>query len=178
MAEMNRELLFITTEEGREKLLDMGFSHVKSLKPGESTVVGDMEITAVFAKHTVEAFGIVLKVENTTLYFSGDTLYDERLFEISEYQPYVAFICINGKLGNMNVEEAVRVAKKIGAKVNVPNHCGMFASNTEDPEKFTGRLKNGIVMEFDKEYGIGTKEFVVLTPPAMKHIAVTPTFIT
>ena len=78
----------------------------------------------------------------------------------------------------MNVEEAVRVAKKIGAKVNVPNHCGMFASNTEDPEKFTGRLKNGIVMEFDKEYGIGTKEFVVLTPPAMKHIAVTPTFIT
>ena len=149
---MNRDLLFITTEEGKEKLLTMGFSHVKALKAGESTVVGDVEITAVFAKHTVEAFGVVLQAEDTTLYFSGDTLYDEQLFEISKYHPDVAFICINGKLGNMNVEEAVRVAEAIGAKVNVPNHYGMFASNTEDPHKFTDRLQNGFIMEYNVEY--------------------------
>lgn len=156
IAKMNPDLLFITTEEGKEKLFDMGFLHAKVLKEGESTVIGDVEITAVLAKHTVEAFGVVLKAEGYTFYFSGDTLYDKRLFEIAAYHPDVAFICINGKLGNMNVEEAVKVAQAIGAKVNVPNHYGMFASNTEDPRKFTDRLQNGFIMEYNVEYCNGS----------------------
>lgn len=54
----------------------------------------------------------------------------------------------------MNVKEAARIAKKIGAKINVPNHYGMFASNTEDPRKFTSYLTNGFIMEYGKEYEI------------------------
>lgn len=154
VAEMDRELLFLTTAEGQDRLQAMDFRHSKALKAGESVVVGDIEITAVFAKHTVEAFGVILRAADITLYFSGDTLFDERLFEIAEYHPDVAFFCINGKLGNMNVEEAVETARKTGAKMNVPNHYGMFASNTENPENFTGRLENGFIMEFNREYCI------------------------
>lgn len=149
---MNREILFVATGEGQTKLQNMGFKHTKALGMGESVAIGDIEITAVYAKHTVEAFGIIVKADGITLYFSGDTLYEERLFEIAEYRPDITFICINGKLGNMNVEEAVVTAGKIGAKVNVPNHYGMFASNTEEPEKFTDKLDNGFIMEFDREY--------------------------
>lgn len=154
IAEMDRKLMFITTSEGKNKLHEMEFDKVTSLQLGESVMVGDVEIIAAYAKHTVEAFGVVIKAEGHTLYFSGDTLFDERLFEVAAYKPDIAFLCINGKLGNMNVEEAVVVAKQIGAKVNVPNHYGMFASNTENPELFTMQMANGFIMEFDREYHV------------------------
>ena len=158
VAEMDPSLLYITTYEGREKLKSLGRTNVRACTEGDSLLIRDVEITAVHAKHSVEAIGVVLKAEGMTLYFSGDTLYDKELFSIAEFQPDVTFICINGQLGNMNVDEAVETAAEIGAKINVPNHYGMFASNTEDPEKFTCRMENGFIMEFDREYQLGRKE--------------------
>jgi len=76
------------------------------------------------------------------------------LFEISEYAPDMTFICINGRLGNMNVEEALVVAKKIGAAVNIPNHYDMFESNSENPYLFSEKINGGRVLEFDREYDL------------------------
>ena len=152
--DMDNDILFISTNDGAEKIKQLGKNHVKALEIGESVAVGDFTVTAVYAKHTVNAFGIILKAEEKTLYFSGDTLFCKELFEISKYKPYAAFICINGKLGNMNVDEAVITAKKIGAKINIPNHYDMFASNTEDPKLFTENVNGGMIMEFNKEYEI------------------------
>lgn len=149
---MRKEQLFLTTYEGKEKLKELGRHHSIALKVGESLTVGDVEIIAVYAKHTIEAFGVILKAEGKTLYFSGDTLYDEKLFEIANYQPDVTFICINGKLGNMNVEEAVVTATKIGAKINVPNHYDMFASNSENPELFANYIEGGRILEHNQVY--------------------------
>ena len=36
----------------------------------------------------------------------------------------------------------------------VPAHYGMFASNTEDPRKFTSRVENSFEMEYNREYTI------------------------
>ncbi len=145
---------FITTEEGCEDLRAYGHVNTQALKTGESIAVGDFTVTAVFAAHTVHAFGVVIEAEGKRLYFSGDTLFDERLFSIADYQPDIAFLCINGKLGNMRVEEAVTVAEKIGAPVNIPHHYDMFASNAEDPHKFTDHVVGGRVLEFDQDYTI------------------------
>lgn len=150
VTQINNEQFFITTNEGKTELNRLGKDHVASLNIGESTIVGDIEITAVFADHTVEAFGLIVKAENKTLYFSGDTLYNEKLFDIAKYHPDITFICINGRLGNMNVKEALMTAKKIGAKINIPNHYDMFASNSEDPCAFTNQIENGFIMEFNK----------------------------
>lgn len=152
VAEMRKEQAFITTKECEDILRSMGFFNVTSVSVGNTLTVGDVKITAVYANHTVETFGIVVFAEGKTLYFSSDTLYDEKLFGIASYTPDITFICINGKLGNMNVEEAVITAKKIGAKINVPSHYGMFASNTENPKLFTERIDNGFIMEFDRDY--------------------------
>ena len=130
--DINNGQFFITTNEGKIELEKFDKTNVTVLNTDESITVGDFEITAVFADHTVEAFGLIIKAGNKTLYFSGDTLFNEKLFEIAEYKPDIAFICINGKLGNMNVGEALSVAKKIGAKVNIPNHYDMFASNCQN----------------------------------------------
>lgn len=143
---------FITTNEGKAALKELGKTNVRALAWGESITVGDFEITAVFADHTVESFGVVVKAENKTLYFSGDTLHNEKLFEIAQYRPDVTFICINGRLGNMNVVEALDVAKKLGAKVNIPNHYDMFASNSEDPSLFADHIDGGRILEFNKAY--------------------------
>ncbi|MBE6884525.1 MAG: MBL fold metallo-hydrolase [Ruminococcaceae bacterium] len=152
VSQIKNKQLFITTNEGEIELNRLGKDNVVSLNVGESTVVGDFEITAVFADHTVEAFGLIIKAENRTLYFSGDTLYNEKLFQIANYHPDVTLICINGKLGNMNVEEALTVAKKIGAPLSIPNHYDMFASNCENPHLFADHIDGGFIMEFDREY--------------------------
>ena len=152
VSHINENQLFITTAEGKEKLISLGKTNVKALSMGETLKIGDITLTAVFADHTVEAFGLIVNAENKTLYFSGDTLFNERLFEISEYHPDATFICINGRLGNMNVGEALTVAKKIGAKTNIPNHYDMFASNSEDPRLFSDNIDGGFIMEFNKEY--------------------------
>lgn len=154
VAQINDGQFFITTSEGKTVLSGLGKDNVVSLNVGETIVVGGIEITAVFADHTVEAFGLIVKADNKTLYFSGDTLYNEKLFDIAKYHPDITLICINGRLGNMNVEEALITAKRIGAKINIPNHYDMFASNSENPHIFTNQIENGFVMEFNKEYDV------------------------
>lgn len=159
VAKINENQFYITTNEGKEELKGLGRTNVKALSTGESITVGDFTITAVSACHTVEAFGLIIETENKTLYFSGDTLFDEKLFEISVYKPDYTFICINGRLGNMNVNEALVTAKKIGAPVNIPNHYDMFESNSENPALFTENIKGGFTMEFNTEYTLTTQGF-------------------
>lgn len=150
--DINNGQFFITTNEGKTELEKLGKTNTAVLNTDESIVVGDIELTAVFADHTVEAFGLIVKSENKILYFSGDTLYNEKLFEIAEYKPDITFICINGRLGNMNVEEALVVAEKIGAKINIPNHYDMFASNSENPRFFADNISGGMILEFNEYY--------------------------
>ncbi len=154
VAQMSKDQFFITTHEGKAHMAELGQIHVTALGEGQSVRVGDFTVRAVYASHTCEAFGLVIRAEGYTLYFSADTLFDERLFDIAAEKPDMAFLCINGRLGNMNVEEAVRTALQIGAKVSVPNHYDMFASNTEDPCKFTSRVPGSRCLEFNKEYNI------------------------
>lgn len=145
---------YITTPEGKAMLAGLGREHVTALSCGQSVRIGDLEITSVFADHTVEAMGVIVKGGGVTLYFSGDTLYNEELFGIAAYAPDITFICINGRLGNMNVDEALTVARRIGAKVNIPNHYDMFASNSEDPLLFSEHIEGGKVLAFNKEYDV------------------------
>ena len=152
VSKIKPDQLFITTNKGKEKLHELEKNNVMAISEGDSVRIGDFEITAVFADHTVEAFGLIVKADGKVLYFSGDTLYSEKLFDIAKYRPDITFICINGRLGNMNVNEALSVAKNIGAKLNAPNHYDMFASNSENPHLFADNIDGGFIVEFDKEY--------------------------
>lgn len=146
--------LFYTTSEGCQTLKNLGRHNCIPLTVGEDVTVGAFTITAVFAAHTAEAVGLVVQAEGKTLYFSGDTLFDERLFEICAYKPDITLICINGRLGNMTTEEARITARAIGARVNIPNHYDMFASNSADPHAFADHIPGGKILEFNKEYQI------------------------
>lgn len=152
VARIRKKQLFLTTTQGKAHLEQLEHTNVKALEVGQSVLVGDFRLTAVFAYHTTEAFGLIVEAEKKVFYFSGDTQFHEKLFEIEKYHPYITFICMNGKLGNMNVEEALTVAKRIGAVINIPNHYDMFATNSCDPHLFADCIPGGRVLEFDKEY--------------------------
>lgn len=147
---------FYTTGEGCTKLQELGLPSATALAEGQSVTVGDFSVTAVPAFHSCPAFGLIVKAEGITLYFSGDTLFHDTLYEIGKYQPDITLICINGRLGNMTCEEALTTAKKIGAKVNIPNHYDMFASNSADPHLFADHIPGGKILEFDTAYDLNT----------------------
>ncbi len=147
-------ITFLAPDDARERLLACGVQHYRPFNEGDRVSVGAFELEAVFAAHSVPAIGVLVRHSGHTLYISGDTLYDERLAALRSRSIDVMFICINGKLGNMNVEEAVCLTEQIAPRVGVPIHYGMFESNTEDPTKYTSRLPCGAIMEYGREYTI------------------------
>ncbi len=151
---MNRNIAFFAPTDAKETLLGCGVQKYTPFDEGQSFALGDFCITAVYAKHTVPTVGVIVKHGKTTLYFSGDTYYDKKLSEVRNFGIDIVFICINGRLGNMNAEEAVALTKEIAPKVGIPNHYGLFAENTEDPKKYTSRLECAYELQFDRVYGI------------------------
>ena len=145
-------MLFLAPSDAESTLLECGVINYQSFNEGKIVNIGDFELEAVFADHSVPAVGVIVKNSGITMYFSGDTEYNEKLEELKKYNIDIMFICINGKLGNMNVQDAVKLTKIINPKVGVPTHYGMFESNTENPKNYTTKLDCGFEMEYNKEY--------------------------
>ena len=59
-------------------------------------------------------------------YVTGDTLYNEEIFADLPDNVYAVFLPVNGVGNNMNMIDAVRFAKRVGAEKVVPIHTGMF----------------------------------------------------
>jgi L-ascorbate 6-phosphate lactonase len=120
-----------------------------ALKRGDRTDVGDISVRAVHARHPFppepapDAIGFLLDTGSVTLYHSGDTEYDSEIVDdVSDVS--AAFIVMNGTAGNMNADEAALLAWRIGAKVAVPFHYGLWRDEgygtgaTLDPYQFVG----------------------------------------
>lgn len=144
--------LFLAPTDAKETLLSCGVMHYLPFDEGERYTVGAFELRAVFADHSVPAVGVLIRHGDLLLYFSGDTEYHERLETLAEEPIDLMFICINGKLGNMNAEDAVRLTRILSPRVGIPTHYGMFESNTEKPEAYTACLSNAVALEHDREY--------------------------
>ncbi len=147
-------MIFLAPADAENQLTKCGVTKFEPFDEGKTVTIGNFRLESTYADHTVPAVGVIVRYKDITMYFSGDTEYNKRLEKLSEYNIDIMFICINGKLGNMNVDEAVKLTKIINPKIGIPNHYGMFESNTEDPKKYTSRLKCGFEMEYNKEYDI------------------------
>ena len=98
---------------------------------------------SVKAEHSDEnAIGVIISVEGKNYYITGDTLYNESVFEsLPKEEIEILFLPVNGVGNNMNVLDAKRFAEKVNAKYNVPIHIGMF--DTQNPDSFL--MKNKVV---------------------------------
>ena len=147
-------MLFLAPSNAENTLRECGVEKYKAFDEGAVHKSGEFDLEAVFAEHSTDAVGVIVRHSGITMYISGDTEYNEKLEALKDYGIDVMFICINGRLGNMNVEEAIKLTKIINPKVGVPMHYGMFESNTENPEKYTSKIERGFIMEYNKEYDI------------------------
>ena len=108
---------------------------------------GDLVFEAVYASHSdLHAVGIVMYAEGKTWYITGDTLYNELVFEdLPEKIDYV-FLPVNGRGNNMNMADGKAFCQRLGAKA-IPMHCGLF----DDLDLKDFDYENKIVPEFFKE---------------------------
>ncbi|MGF7218687.1 L-ascorbate metabolism protein UlaG (beta-lactamase superfamily) [Spirosoma lacussanchae] len=129
---------------------DFDESTLVPLPVGSVYQAGGFQLRALPAYHGDPlAVGLLLHVQDKAIFYSGDTmLTDAYLNDIQAVcsEPIdIAFIVINGRLGNMNLTEAVRVASALRPALAIPMHYGMFAENTADPLEFARNChQNGI----------------------------------
>lgn len=88
-----------------------------------------LRFTAVKAVHSdAHAIGVIIEdmISGKQVYITGDTLYNTDIFGDIKGDIDALFLPINGVGNNMNMTDAARFAQRIGAKVTVPYHFGMF----------------------------------------------------
>ncbi len=86
-----------------------------------------IRFSAVKAAHSDSyAIGVILDDGGKTYYVTGDTLYSTEIFDDLPEKIDAVFLPVNGVGNNMNMEDAARFARDIGAKQAVPVHTGLF----------------------------------------------------
>ena len=92
---------------------------------GDEFDVGDFSITVVQANHVCPAVGYIIKAEDLTLYFSGDTYYGKFMKNISKkYTIDIAMLPITHYLPPMTMGErgALLCLKDLNSKFLIPMH--------------------------------------------------------
>ena len=104
--------------------------------------------TSVRAEHSDPfAIGVIIDDGEKKYYITGDTLYNEDIFNDIPDDIDVLFLPINGLGNNMNMIDAQDFAKKVNPKIVVPFHVGMFDEMTADEFQ----ANNKIIPEIYKE---------------------------
>lgn len=132
--------------------IQMPFDFPIGLNDGESFEWGDVIFTGIPAAHNelerdelgrCKYMGYIIRMGGKTIYHSGDTLlYDGMAALLKPFQIDVAILPINGNdpargvAGNLSIDEAIRLAISIEAKLLIPCHYNMFLFNTADPDEF------------------------------------------
>jgi len=96
----------------------------------------NIKFTAVKAEHSdITPIGVIIDDGEKKYYITGDTLYNEEIFEDIPKDIYALFLPVNGVGNNMNMADAARFAKRVNAEKTVPLHTGLFDNlNADDFE--------------------------------------------
>jgi L-ascorbate metabolism protein UlaG (beta-lactamase superfamily) len=136
------DTIIVTTPDCARKLT----GNIKSIRPGQSVTIGDIEIRAVPAYNLGKQFhpkasgwvGFVFKVSGTTFYIAGDT---DFIPEMSGLKPDIALLPIGGKF-TMDIDQAVEATFSIDPKIVVPMHYDTFGGIEADPNEFKEKVND------------------------------------
>jgi L-ascorbate 6-phosphate lactonase len=142
------EMTFIGPKNVVKRFLEAGIrrENIHEVNVGDFIELEGIKIRGTFCIPTddtvLDTEGFLIQTEDgISVYHSGDTAFHYFLFYLSKYPIDIMMVCINGGMGNMNIEEAVQLTRLLRPKVVIPNHYGMFANNTADPVLFRTRLR-------------------------------------
>ena len=115
-------------------------SDIQIIHEGETVTHGDVSLTGVYADHgdlAPEALGVVVQSGDIRVWQVADTAYrPERWQDVFSLGIDVIIPPINGAYGNLNGEEAARLAALTGAKIIIPTHFWTFVEHRSDPYAF------------------------------------------
>ncbi|MEP6663315.1 MAG: MBL fold metallo-hydrolase, partial [Verrucomicrobiota bacterium] len=140
---------FIAPAEARERLHSIGVPETETTMvwPNKSITVGDLTARATFAipfgGDDLTHVGYLIFVKGgPTLYFTGDTSYDEVLPDaVAPHKPDVLVTVINGAFRNLGPADAALLAKRLKVKIVIPCHHDLFLDNCQPPQMLHTNLK-------------------------------------
>jgi L-ascorbate metabolism protein UlaG (beta-lactamase superfamily) len=153
----------------------LGFSQVTELAPGRALDHGDVEVTAVAARHDGRrglfdrtwrsTCGYIVKCAEASVYHAGDTSYFSGFAEIGQrLHPNVALLPIAGydppsqRSDHMSPLDAISAFEDLGAKLLVPVGYGSFPVGYEPEDEPLAWLR-----ELCQERGLSDR-LLVLRP--------------
>ncbi len=105
-------------------------SALRPFPRGSSFDWGGMSLKAVYAEHTEDSIGFVLRTESLSLYVTGDTCMTDRLIGPDTTGCDVLVACVNGIDENLDPAQAVALMKAVGARKLIPMHYGLIPCST------------------------------------------------
>lgn len=137
-----KETLFVAPHLAARKLVSLGVpeENVQRLDCGETLDCASVKLTGVYAVPTsadvVDTTGYRVEFANgRSFYHTSDTAYSD-VVAAAAPKSDVLLACINGKYGNLNVAQAVKLAAAMRPRYAIPNHYDVMALNAENPESF------------------------------------------
>jgi L-ascorbate metabolism protein UlaG (beta-lactamase superfamily) len=134
------ETVIITEKQSAAKLS----GDVRTIQPGESAIVGEIQIQAVPSYNTDKNFhpkengwlGFIVKVDGISIYHAGDT---DVIPEMKSFDVDIALLPVSGTYV-MTAEQAVAAALDINPKIAIPMHYGAIVGDATDAETFQNKL--------------------------------------
>ncbi|MCL4177423.1 MAG: MBL fold metallo-hydrolase [Verrucomicrobia bacterium] len=134
---------FLAPRQAARKLESIGVprAQIQILHAGEEWSGPHVTVRGVFALPTgadvLDTTGYLLTFANgRSVYHSSDTGFTPLLLEAAPRAVEVLLVPINGKWGNLNVEQAIALTVAVGPRLVLPNHYDLMALNAENPETF------------------------------------------
>ncbi|MBX3214865.1 MAG: MBL fold metallo-hydrolase [Labilithrix sp.] len=137
MDEMDkRAAVIVATADLAARVRARGFSDVSVLAPWEERALGSVSVTAVPGLHDIYEIGFVVRADDRSVYFAGDTRLHPDLPAIAErFRPSAAILPVDGTrltgaaLHVMTPEDAQAAARTLGSRLVIPSHAEAYFSD-------------------------------------------------
>jgi len=138
------ETIIVTEKDAAKKLS----GNVKTMKPGDSLALDDVNIEAVPAYNIDKDFhpkangwlGFILEMDDVRIYHAGDT---DFIPEMNDLNVDIALLPVSGTYV-MTADEAVAAALAINPGVAVPMHYGAIVGDGSDADTFKAKLEGKV----------------------------------
>ena len=131
-----------------EKYVVLGIrpQNIVRIDSGETKVVNNVQLSGIYAipndPEVIDTAGYKIVFTNgRSIYHTADTGFSPLLLQCAP-SAETGLFCINGKWGNLNIEQAAELAKKVNPKFAIGHHYDVMELNSENPHTFEYCMKH------------------------------------
>lgn len=134
---------FVAPRHAASKLRELGVpsNNIVRLEAGDAWSWKNVTIKGTFALPTgpdvIDTTGYLVSFANgRSIYHTSDTSFTPLLLQAAPRNVDVLLLPINGKWGNLTVEQAAEMTLAVSPRYVIPNHFDLMSLNAENPESF------------------------------------------